>query len=248
VPCVSSIGTSFTSPRATPPASFASTNTMYAVAQTHTSVAPLRARITAPRRSRAIAPVRASAGDVGVTRRDAMLGAAAAAVVLGAPAPARALDIGASAPPFTLPATGGGTVALADVVKSSKFTVLYFYNQDFSQGCSIEAERFNQALGDFKAKDATVVGVSMDPMEKHEEFCTAKGLGFKLLSDGDGSVSAAYGADLKIPIFGKFSDRQTFLIDDQGVVVGHWLERDGSMANVKTPAHTTQILEAIAKL
>jgi peroxiredoxin len=32
------------------------------------------------------------------------------------------------------------------------------------------------------------------------EFCTAKGLAFKLLSDGDGSVSASYGADLKIPI------------------------------------------------
>ena len=152
------------------------------------------------------------------------------------------------APDFALPATGGGSVALADVVKSSKYTVLYFYNQDFSQGCSIEAERFNQALGDFKAKGATVVGVSMDPMEKHEEFCTAKGLGFKLLSDGDGAVSAKYGADLKIPILGKFSDRQTFLIDDKGTVVGHWLERDGSMANVKTPAHTTQILDAIGKL
>ena len=220
---------------------------MYAVAQT-SAVAPLRARATAPRRARAIAPVRASAGDAGVSRRDALAGSAAALAVLARPAPARALDIGATAPDFTLPATGGGSVALADVVKSSKYTVLYFYNQDFSQGCSIEAERFNQALGDFKAKGATVVGVSMDPMEKHEEFCTAKGLGFKLLSDGDGSVSAAYGADLKIPILGKFSDRQTFLIDDKGVVVGHWLERDGSMANVKTPAHTSQILEAIDKL
>ena len=92
-----------------------------------------------------------------------------------------------------------------------------------------------------------VVGVSMDALEKHEEFCTAKGLAFKLLSDGDGSVSASYGADLKIPILGKFSDRQTFLIDDKGTVVAHWLERDGSMANVKTPAHTEQILAAIDK-
>ena len=144
--------------------------------------------------------------------------------------------------------TGGGTVALADVVKANKYTVLYFYNQDFSSGCSIEAERFNQALGDFKAKGAEVVGVSMDPMDKHEEFCSAKDLKFKLLSDNDGKVSESYGADLKIPILGKFSDRQTFLIDSSGVVKGHWLERDGSMANVKTPAHTSQILEAIDKL
>ena len=94
---------------------------------------------------------------------------------------------------------------------------------DFSQGCSIEAERFNQALPEFGKRNAEVVGVSMDPLEKHEEFCTAKGLTFKLLSDGDGSVSASYGADLKIPILGKFSDRQTFLIDGKGTVVGHWL-------------------------
>ena len=188
-------------------------------------------------------------GSVALTRRDAVLGAAAASLgLLVDTRAARALDVGAAAPVFTLPATGGGTVALADVVKANKYTVLYFYNQDFSSGCSIEAERFNQALGDFKAKGAEVVGVSMDPMDKHEEFCSAKDLKFKLLSDNDGKVSEAYGADLKIPILGKFSDRQTFLIDSSGVVKGHWLERDGSMANVKTPAHTSQILEAIDKL
>ena len=188
-------------------------------------------------------------GSVRLTRRDAVLGAAAASLgLLADTRAARALDVGAAAPTFTLPATGGGTVALADVVKANKYTVLYFYNQDFSSGCSIEAERFNQALGDFKAKGAEVVGVSMDPMDKHEEFCSAKDLKFKLLSDNDGKVSESYGADLKIPILGKFSDRQTFLIDSSGVVKGHWLERDGSMANVKTTAHTSQILEAIDKL
>ena len=97
---------------------------MYAVAQT-SAVAPLRARATAPRRARAIAPVRASAGESGVSRRDALVGSVAALAVLARPAPARALDVGAVAPDFALPATGGGSVALADVVKSSKYTVLY---------------------------------------------------------------------------------------------------------------------------
>lgn len=172
------------------------------------SAAPVVASAPAlrPRAARRAAPAsrvvtaRARKDDVSeVTRRDAMIGAAASAVLLSA-SPARAIDVGAVAPGFTLPSTGGGSVTLADVVKANKYTVLYFYNQDFSQGCSIEAERFNQALGDFAKRNAQVVGVSMDPLEKHEEFCTAKGLGFKLLSDGDGSVSAAYGADLKIPI------------------------------------------------
>ena len=209
------------------------------------AVAPRRAARAVRAAAHADAPGKGSA----VTRRDAILGATATAVsFLANTGAARALDVGAAAPTFTLPATGGGTVALNDVVKANKYTVLYFYNQDFSSGCSIEAERFNQALGDFKAKGAEVVGVSMDSMDKHEEFCSAKDLRFKLLSDNDGAVSAAYGADLKIPILGKFSDRQTFLIDGSGTVKGHWLERDGSMANVKTPAHTSQILEAIDKL
>lgn len=38
-----------------------------------------------------------------------------------------------------------------------------------------------------------VVGISMDSLEKHAEFCTAKSLTFPLLSDSKGSVSAAYG-------------------------------------------------------
>lgn len=243
--------TNLTAPPST--RSFAAMFAVSAPASALTARPAARARAS-PRRALAVraavstvdAPDR---GSVPLTRRDAVLGAAAASLgLLADTRAARALDVGAAAPTFTLPATGGGTVALADVVKANKYTVLYFYNQDFSSGCSIEAERFNQALGDFKAKGAEVVGVSMDPMDKHEEFCSAKDLKFKLLSDNDGKVSESYGADLKIPILGKFSDRQTFLIDSSGVVKGHWLERDGSMANVKTPAHTSQILEAIDKL
>ena len=64
-----------------------------------------------------------------VSRREAVIGAAAASVALLSASPARALDVGATAPGFTLPSTGGGSVTLADVVKDNKYTVLYFYNQ-----------------------------------------------------------------------------------------------------------------------
>ena len=47
--------------------------------------------------------------------------------------------VGATAPGFTLPSTGGGSVTLSEVVASNKFTVLYFYNQDFSQAGSTAA-------------------------------------------------------------------------------------------------------------
>ena len=126
--------------------------------------------------------------------------------------------------------------------------VLYFYNQDGSPGCSLEAQRFQQGLPKFEEANATVLGVSMDSVESHEGFCDEKGITFPLLSDEDGSVSREYGAALSIPVFGKFSDRQTFLIDSTGKVRGHWLERDGSMASVKTPEHVNQILDALKEL
>ena len=171
---------------------------------------------------------------------------AASTTLGGAQNALAAVDVGSKAPEFTLPGTAGDSVTLSDALKANDYVVLYFYNQDGSPGCSIEAQRFESAIPQFTAKKARVLGVSMDSLEKHEEFCDSKGLkSFTLLSDNDGRVSEAYGADLKIPIFGRFSDRQTFLIKNDGTIVNHWLERDSSMASVKTTAHVDQILAAI---
>jgi thioredoxin-dependent peroxiredoxin len=106
---------------------------------------------------------------------------------------------------------------------------------------------FNQAQEQFKAKKARVLGVSMDSIESHEGFCDKKGLTFSLLSDGDGAVSKAYGAELTLPIFGKFSDRQTFLVGKDGLVKAKWKEMgakvdEEKMASVKSTAHVEQVL------
>jgi peroxiredoxin Q/BCP len=157
------------------------------------------------------------------------------------------VNVGDKAPQFTLPATGGGQIALSDILAENDYAVVYFYNQDGSTGCSIEAERFNQAQEQFKAKKARVLGVSMDSIESHEGFCDKKGLTFSLLSDGDGAVSKAYGAELTLPIFGKFSDRQTFLVGKDGLVKAKWKEMgakvdEEKMASVKSTAHVEQVL------
>ena len=157
------------------------------------------------------------------------------------------VNVGDKAPEFTLPATGGGQIALSDILAENDYAVVYFYNQDGSTGCSIEAERFNQAQEQFKAKKARVLGVSMDSIESHEGFCDKKGLTFSLLSDGDGAVSKAYGAELTLPIFGKFSDRQTFLVGKDGLVKAKWKEmgakvEEEKMASVKSTAHVEQVL------
>jgi len=160
------------------------------------------------------------------------------------------INVGDVAPEFTLPSTGGGSIALKDILAENDYAVVYFYNQDGSTGCSIEAERFNQAQDAFKAKKARVLGISMDSIESHEGFCDKKGLTFSLLSDGDGSVSKAYGAELTLPVFGKFSDRQTFLVGKDGKVKAHWKEMgaktdEEKMASVKSTAHVEQVLAAM---
>jgi peroxiredoxin Q/BCP len=163
------------------------------------------------------------------------------ALAAAAPAP----GVGDSAPAFELPSTKGGALSLTSLLSSGKYLVLYFYNADGTTGCSLEAQRFQQALPSLEAAGAQLVGVSMDDLSKHTEFCSDKKLTFPLLSDKTGDVSASYGADLKIPILGRFSDRQTFLIEPSGKIVGKWKEQDGSMASVKTMDHANQVLEKI---
>jgi hypothetical protein len=91
---------------------------------------------SAPRRAARRVACAASAAAAGAplpARRQALLAAAAAAaaaVTLARPALAAAAapGVGDSAPAFELPSTAGGTLSLASLTKSGKWTVLYFYN------------------------------------------------------------------------------------------------------------------------
>lgn len=114
------------------------------------------------------------------------------------------------APQFTLPTnTGEGKISLSDY--RGKWVVLYFYPQDFTPGCTLEARRFQQDLAKYQARNAQVIGISADDLVSHTEFCDSEGLKFPLLADTDGSVSKTYGSWL-----GLMSLRHTYLIDPQG--------------------------------
>lgn len=81
---------------------------------------------------------------------------------------AAALSTGAKAPDFTLQAAQGGNVftfSLADALKKGP-VVLYFYPAAFTKGCTIEAHEFADAIGQYQALGATVIGVSHDPIDK----------------------------------------------------------------------------------
>jgi peroxiredoxin Q/BCP len=139
---------------------------------------------------------------------------------------ARAADdampaVGQEAPTFTLPSQDGTPVSLEQY--RGKWVVLYFYPKDMTTGCTIEAHKFQDALPQFDAKNAVVLGVSVDTVDSHKQFCTKDSLTFHLLADPDHKVVSAYGS---LGAFGPMTiaSRNTFLIDPQGKIAKEWVK------------------------
>jgi peroxiredoxin Q/BCP len=142
--------------------------------------------------------------------------------------------VGQTAPGFTLPSQDGSQISL-DSFKG-KWVVLYFYPKDMTRGCTIEAHNFQRDLSQYEAKNAVIVGVSVDTPDSHKEFCTKEGLTFRLLADPDHKVVEAYGS------FGNrfptVADRNTFLINPAGKIVKVWTKVDPQV-------HSAEVLAAI---
>ena len=128
-----------------------------------------------------------------------VLGGCLAAVLLASAAHA-ALPMNSHAPDFTLPATQGGnsfTFSLADALKKGP-VVLYFYPAAFTPGCTIEAHDFAEAMDQFHALGATVIGVSMDELDKLKKFSTSECRSrFAVAADTKGTVASLY--DVRSP-------------------------------------------------
>lgn len=77
----------------------------------------------------------------------------------------------------------------------------------------------------YAERNAVVLGVSLDSVESHKKFCTNEGLNFKLLSDMDHRVSAAYGSLNNYGVV-KFSARHTFVIDPSGKIAKVYTDVD----------------------
>jgi thioredoxin-dependent peroxiredoxin len=121
---------------------------------------------------------------------------------------------GSEAPDFVLPSQDG-TVSLQDY--RGKWVVLYFYPKDQTPGCSREAHNFQIDQPKYLERNAVVLGVSVDSVDSHKQFCTKEGLNFKLLADTNHKVSDAYGSLTNLGVV-KFSARHTFLIDPSGKI------------------------------
>lgn len=149
------------------------------------------------------------------------------------------LKVGDQAPPFTAQATQGGKVFSWSLDKALSHgpVVLYFYPAAFTPGCTIEAHRFAEAIDQFKALGATVLGVSHDPLDKLQRFsvseCRSK---FPVAADTDGSIMKAY--DAVMPVMSNYANRTSYVIAPNGKIVYVY----SSMSPEK---HVTNTLEAI---
>lgn len=146
--------------------------------------------------------------------------------------------VGSAAPDFTLNSQQGQPVSLHDY--RGKWVVLYFYPKDMTSGCTIEAHNFQRDLAKYEAKNAVILGVSVQDEKSHQEFCTKESLTFKLLADTRKEVSEKYDSVMNL-VVAKLSSRHTFLIDPNGVIRKVWTSVD-----VKT--HSDDVLRAIDEL
>jgi peroxiredoxin Q/BCP len=146
--------------------------------------------------------------------------------------------VGTAAPDFTLNSQDGKPVSLHDF--KGKWVVLYFYPKDGTPGCTIEAHNFQRDLSKYEAKNAVILGVSVQDEKSHQEFCAKEGLNFKLLADNNKEVSEKYDSVMNFGVT-KLSARHTFLIGPDGTVRKVWNDVD-----VKT--HSDQVLATIDEL
>ena len=121
------------------------------------------------------------------------------AVALAAPAFAE-LKAGAKAPDFTAPAYLAGqpfTYKLADALKKGP-VVVYFFPAAHTSGCNIEAHLFSDAIDQFKAAHATVIGVTAGKVDElaafssETEHCGGK---FPVAADPGAKIAKQYDSD-----------------------------------------------------
>src|SRR5690606_36276423 len=128
-------------------------------------------------------------------------------------------EIGQVAPDFTLPNQHGDEVSLSDF--KGKHVVLYFYPKDMTPGCTTQACDFRDQYESFSDLNAVIIGVSPDPVERHQKFIEKHELPFILLADVEHQVAEQYGVWKLKKNFGREYygiERSTFIIDQEGVL------------------------------
>ena len=127
------------------------------------------------------------------------------------------LQVGDTAPDFTLTADDGSEVSLSDY--RGRKVVLYFYPKADTAGCTKQACAVRDVYGDIDAGGAVVLGISPDEPPALVKFREKYNLPFPLLSDPDHQVAEAYGAWGEKKMYGRTYEgiiRSHFAVNGEG--------------------------------
>jgi peroxiredoxin len=169
-----------------------------------------------------------------------------------------ALKANDAAPIFTAQASLAGNAfqySLKDALKKGT-VVVYFYPSAYTGGCNIQAHTFATQMDKFTAAGATVVGVSLDSIQRLNEFsadpdyCAGK---LPVASDADGSIAKSYDLSVKGPMAGMkdtrgkeidhgFTERTTFIVTPDGKIAA----TVGGMGPADNVEHTLQVVQQLA--
>jgi len=152
------------------------------------------------------------------------------------------LTEGEKAPAFKGKDQNGKPVSLADF--KGKKVVLYFYPEDDTPTCTIQACNLRDNFSLLKKNGFVVVGVSPDEEKKHKKFEAKYDLPFTLIADTDHKIIDSYGVWGEKQLYGRNYmglHRTTFLIDEKGIIRKIFLRP-------KNKQHSEEILKTWAAI
>ena len=129
------------------------------------------------------------------------------------------LKQGDKAPSFSGTDQNGKKISLSDY--KGKKLALYFYPEDDTPTCTIQACNLRDNYALLKKNGFEVIGVSPDEVKKHKKFEEKYGLPFTLIADTSHTILNKYGVWDQKELFGhKYMGvlRTTFVIDEKGVI------------------------------
>lgn len=168
-----------------------------------------------------------------------------------------ALDAGEAAPQFEARASLAGKAfdySLRDALDHGP-VVVYFYPSAYTNGCNIQAHEFAVNMDEFNAAGASVIGVSLDSIERlndfsaDPEYCADK---LAVASDGTGAVAKSFDISVRDAREGKkdtrgveinhgFAERTTFIVAQDGLIAE-------TIGGVSPMENVQKSLEAVQRL
>ncbi len=148
------------------------------------------------------------------------------------------LSEGSKAPAFKGKDQNNQNVSLADF--KGKKVVIYFYPEDDTPTCTLQACNLRDNFSLLKKKGIVVLGISPDEVKKHKKFEDKYELPFTLVADPTHSIIDKYGVWGEKNLYGRRYmglHRTTFLIDEKGIIQKIFLKP-------KSKQHTEEILKA----